>query len=139
VSFLNVGPWELTLILIIAILLIGPRRMVEVARMIGYVTGQLRKLSNEFTATLQAEILTAERETGQTPQKSIIEDAIEPIVSIQTELQAIGRETRLALANIVESEAEPIVNVQTELQAAERETRLALENGAQDDPGQKTG
>jgi len=71
VNFLNVGPWELTVILIIAILLIGPKRMMELARAIGRVTSQLRKLSNEFTASIQAELQATERETRQ-----VLEDIV---------------------------------------------------------------
>lgn len=61
-SFLNVGAGELAVVLIIAILLVGPQRMVEIARTIGQMTGQLSKLTNEFTATLQSEIQATERE-----------------------------------------------------------------------------
>ncbi|RLC63980.1 MAG: hypothetical protein DRI80_02545 [Chloroflexota bacterium] len=64
-DFLNVGPWEVTVILIITLLLVGPRRMVELARTFGRATSQLRQLSNEFTATIQAELLATEREARQ--------------------------------------------------------------------------
>jgi len=56
VDFLNVGPWELIVVLIIAILVVGPERMVEIARKLGQYSRQLRQLSNEFLATLQAEV-----------------------------------------------------------------------------------
>jgi len=65
VNFLNVGPWELAVILVIALLLIGPKRMVELARTLGRVTGQLRKMSSEFTASIRAELLNTEREARQ--------------------------------------------------------------------------
>ena len=44
-NFLNVGPWEVTVILIIAILVVGPKRMVEVGRSIGRAASQMRRLS----------------------------------------------------------------------------------------------
>ena len=55
-NFLNVGPWELTLIIIIAILVVGPKRMVEVTRVLGRTMAQLRRFSNEFLLTLQTEV-----------------------------------------------------------------------------------
>lgn len=65
-DFLNVGPWELVLVLIIAILVAGPKRMVEISRTLGQVSRQLRDLSREFTAALQAEIQATEAEATKT-------------------------------------------------------------------------
>jgi Sec-independent protein translocase protein TatA len=65
VDFLNVGPWELVLVLIIAILVAGPKRMVEIAHTLGQYSRQLRDLSREFTKALQAEIEATEEEAGR--------------------------------------------------------------------------
>lgn len=64
-DFLNVGPWELVLVLIVAILVAGPKRMVEIARDLGRFSRQLRDMSREFTTALQAEIHAADEEVGQ--------------------------------------------------------------------------
>ena len=64
-NFLNVGTWELMLILAIAILVVGPERMVELARSFGRLSRQLRRMSNEFTSTIQAEMAATERETRE--------------------------------------------------------------------------
>jgi Tat protein translocase TatB subunit len=63
-DFLNVGPWELVVVLIIAILVAGPKRMVEIARTLGQFSRQLRDLSREFTMALQAEIQATEEQAG---------------------------------------------------------------------------
>lgn len=63
-DFLNVGPWELVVVLIIAVLVAGPKRMVEIARTLGEFSRQLRDLSREFTTALQAEVQAAEEEAG---------------------------------------------------------------------------
>ena len=141
-NFLNVGPWELTVIMIIAILLVGPKRMVEIARTIGQMTGQLRRLSNEFTSTLQAEVLTQSEDEGKEEVAGedeaketaggILHSLTEPFVSLRDELQATGQETREALENIVSGESEPIEQIQTELEATVQETRQTLEELAQD-------
>jgi Tat protein translocase TatB subunit len=64
VDFLNVGPWELVVVLIIAILVAGPKRMVEIARTLGQFSRQLRDMSREFTMTLQSEIQATEEEAS---------------------------------------------------------------------------
>lgn len=65
-DFMNVGPWELVLVLIIAILVAGPKRMVEIARTLGEYSRQLRDLSREFTSALQAEVQATEEEVQGT-------------------------------------------------------------------------
>jgi sec-independent protein translocase protein TatA len=65
VDFLNVGPWELIVVLVIAILVAGPQRMIEIARTLGRVSRQLRGISREFTTALQAEIQAADKEGGE--------------------------------------------------------------------------
>ena len=60
----NVGLGELLVILIISILVVGPKRTVEIARTLGRISRQLRDLSREFTNALQAEIDATESETG---------------------------------------------------------------------------
>jgi Sec-independent protein translocase protein TatA len=142
VNFLNVGPWELTVIMIIAILLVGPKRMVEIARALGQMTGQLRRLSTEFTSTLQAEVLTQSeaeaKEEAQGEDKAketgggILRSLTEPFTSLRDELQATERETREALENIVSGESEPIGQIQTELEATAQETRQAMDAITQD-------
>lgn len=60
----NIGLGELLLILIISILVTGPKRTIEIARTLGRVSRQLRDLSQEFTSALQAEIDATETEAG---------------------------------------------------------------------------
>jgi len=137
VNFLNVGPLELTVILIIAILLVGPKRMVEIARAIGRMTQQLRRYSANFSSALQAEVTATKRAAGESPQ-DIIRSITEPFTSLQADLQATERETRQVLTDMIKGTAQPIQN---ELDAMESETRQALDNitqyDADDDPAQE--
>ena len=81
-DFLNVGPWELVLVLIIAILVAGPQRMIEIARTLGRASRQLRGLSREFTTALQAEIQAADKEAGTSgPGVSQVRQELEDAVS----------------------------------------------------------
>ena len=53
----GIGPEELVLILIIALIVLGPERMPKVARDIGRVVGDLRRTSDE----LREEFLNADK------------------------------------------------------------------------------
>jgi Sec-independent protein translocase protein TatA len=134
VNFLNVGPWELAVILIIAILLVGPKRMVEIARSIGRTTSQMRRLSSEFLGTIHTELETAEQETREALEH-IAEGGQESVAGIPDEVQATGQETRQALEGIGEERREAATSIKAELQAIEHETRQAMKEIAEDVEG----
>lgn len=120
-NFLNVGPWEMTVIFIIAILLVGPKRMVEMARTIGRVSSQMRRMSSEFLSTIRDEVEAVEADARQ---------ALEGVVQVGeesvAELQATEQETRQVLESIGEDRRRATTSITAELQAVERETRQAL-------------
>ena len=60
---LNIGTWELLVIMMIAILVVGPRRMIEIARAIGRALSQIRKLSDEFLGAIRTEVPDNGQET----------------------------------------------------------------------------
>lgn len=145
-NFLNVGPLELTVILVLAILLVGPKRLVELFQSIRRFAGQLRSMSSEFTSLIQTEVQSTGRETDSEdePQDTereaggkmvdAIKEGLAPIASLQAELREVAQETRQALESIVTDELEPIASLQAELQAATEETRQALDSAVQDAP-----
>jgi len=112
VNFMNVGPWEFTVVLIIAILLIGPKRVAEIIRTIGRVTAQMRRMSGDFMRTIQTELHTVEQETNQAIGRSA-ENKPESMTVIPPELEALGRETRQALAGNLEDTADIIEGERT--------------------------
>lgn len=120
-NFLNVGPWELTVILIIAVLLVGPKRMVEIARTIGRVTSHMRQLSSEFLGAIQSEIQATEQETRQALD-GIAEEGRGSIASFPEEMQAARQETRQILAGAGREEREAVLGIRDEVEAIQRET-----------------
>ncbi len=48
----GIGPMELVLILVVALLVLGPKRMPELARTIGKGLGEFRRASNELRESL---------------------------------------------------------------------------------------
>jgi Sec-independent protein translocase protein TatA len=126
VNFLNVGPWELTVILIIAILLVGPRRMAELARQIGHTASQMRKLSSEFLGTIQTELEATEQETRQA-MDVIAESGQKSIASIPDEVRAAEQDTRQVLETVSEERQAATTSIRDELRTIEHETRQAME------------
>lgn len=122
-NFLNVGPWELVAILVIAILLVGPKRMIEMARTIGRVTAQMRQMSNEFLGTVQAELDSTEAEARQALE-GVVEGGGESVA----ELRAVEEETRQAIESMEEDRRSSATSIRAELEALRRETGDAVQD-----------
>jgi sec-independent protein translocase protein TatA len=78
---LNVGPLELMVILIVALLVVGPSRLPEVGRSIGRGLREFRKAQDEVRATLQtalAEEPPASKVDTHIPAPGTEPDAVEP-------------------------------------------------------------
>ena len=52
----GIGPGELVVILIVALVVLGPEKLPAVARTLGRLTGELRRMSTEFQRTMNMEI-----------------------------------------------------------------------------------
>ncbi|MBI2288127.1 MAG: twin-arginine translocase subunit TatB, partial [Chloroflexi bacterium] len=61
----DMGPLEILLILIVALIIWGPGRIPEIARTLGRMVRSLRKLSSEFTTTITKELDAAEKQLPQ--------------------------------------------------------------------------
>ncbi len=90
----NVGVGELIVILIISILVVGPKRTVEIARTLGRISRQLRDLSREFTNALQAEIDATESETGDigAELRHVADELRVVFTGAEEEIDAVERE-----------------------------------------------
>ncbi len=63
----NVGPEKILLILLIALVVLGPHELPDAARKIGNVVGELRRLSDGFQAELRSGLETFTAEPPQAP------------------------------------------------------------------------
>jgi Tat protein translocase TatB subunit len=62
----GIGPMELVLILVVALLVLGPKRMPELARTIGKGLGEFRRASNELRESLAIDEIQNELRDGLT-------------------------------------------------------------------------
>ncbi len=66
-DFLGIGGWEILLILIIALIVLGPGKIVEFSRTLGRMVRAFRKATSDLTAQISKEL--EEEEKGHLPKK----------------------------------------------------------------------
>ena len=52
----GIGPGELVVIIIVALVVLGPEKLPAVARTLGRITGEMRRMSTEFQRAMNLEI-----------------------------------------------------------------------------------
>ena len=68
-GFSGIGIWEILLILIVALIVLGPTRLPEVARTLGKTIRAIRKASTDLTTTVARELEVKEKETPPQPKE----------------------------------------------------------------------
>ena len=125
-NFFGVGAWEIVIVLFIALLVVGPQRLPEVAvqlakavrwlrRFAGQVTGQLRQEFDELVheyEQLKQEVAElrqqVDRDTGSISQE--IDTAVQETQTAVQETKAAVQETSTAVPKglVLETSAEPL-------------------------------
>ena len=102
--FGSIGMPELIIILTLALIIFGPRKLPELGRSLGKSLGEFKRASNELRNTLDEEIrLEEERSSAQraaTPPPVAVAAPVEPVVLTDADsngraddIQAVPRET----------------------------------------------
>lgn len=92
---LGIGFPELLLIMVVALVVLGPQRLPEVARMLGKAYGQLRRASEEFQQTIRQDLATIERQEDVNRNKAVAQELRErfaDLPDIQTTISIPERE-----------------------------------------------
>lgn len=79
-NFLNIGPMELVLIFTLALIVLGPRRLPEVARDLGKALNSLRRATRDLEEEIRQELgpttealLGSIQATGASPQDEVLQ------------------------------------------------------------------
>lgn len=70
-GFLGIGFWEILLIFVIVLALLGPRKLPEIAARLGTLFRRLRRASFELTSELTREVEGTPRPDGVSPYDSL--------------------------------------------------------------------
>jgi sec-independent protein translocase protein TatB len=83
-GFFGIGTWELLVIGLIALIVLGPKQMIVMARKAGELLRQFQQIWQEASKTIDREIRVIEEETGS-------------IGSIGKEIQSIAKDVKSAM------------------------------------------
>ena len=89
---LGIGFPELVLILVVALIVLGPQRLPEVARMLGRAYGQLRRASEEFQNTIRQDLAALERQEDANRNKAIAQEIRERCADVEDVQTAVIQE-----------------------------------------------
>lgn len=99
----DIGFWELSLIAVIGLLVIGPERLPGVARTLGIWTGRLQRFIRQTKMEIKQELHT----------EALMQDA-KALKDSEKEISAWQQETEALLADINPDAAEKQANKETE-------------------------
>lgn len=91
---LGIGLPELIVIMVLALLVLGPQRLPEVARMLGRAYAQLRRASEEFQRTIRQDMAALDRQEEVRTNKAVADELRErfaPVEDVQTALPVVER------------------------------------------------
>lgn len=80
---LGIGFPEIMVILVLALLVLGPQRLPEVARMFGRIYGQIRRASEEFQNTIRQDITFFEQQEDAHKNKAVADELRERFAELQ--------------------------------------------------------
>ncbi len=71
----GIGSTEFLVILLVALLVLGPKSLAKVTKTVGKYVGEFRKVSTEFQRTLNAEVAEEERQENKEAIRKKVEAA----------------------------------------------------------------
>ena len=117
--FGSIGPQELFLILGIALIVFGPRKLPEIGKSMGKMMAEFRKASSDFKRTIEEEVEAEKRGTALPPPASAPEPAAELTVtpaaeaipqSAEPEGEVVSDEAAPAVEEAAPEEAAPVAD-----------------------------
>jgi sec-independent protein translocase protein TatA len=88
----GIGFPELVMILTVALIVLGPQRLPEVARMLGRAYAQLRRASEEFQNTIRQDLAALERQEDANRNKAVAQEIRERCADVEDVQTAIIQE-----------------------------------------------
>jgi TatA/E family protein of Tat protein translocase len=80
----NLGMPELILIMVLALLLFGPKKLPEIGKSVGKALGEFKRASNDLKRTIEDEMEKVNRDEPAKPAEPIATTAVASAVSLST-------------------------------------------------------
>ena len=91
------GFWEMVMILVVALLVVGPQRLPQLARTTGLWVGKIKRMAVNLREELEEEIEAAELKQMLTQQQAEINELRGMLKTTRTEMEAEANQTRAEL------------------------------------------
>jgi TatA/E family protein of Tat protein translocase len=85
----GIGLPELIIILIVALIVFGPKKLPDLAKSLGKGMAEFRKATDDFKSTIHSDVSSIENEVRDV-KKDITEEIYNPEVASQAEIQAVS-------------------------------------------------
>ena len=72
-DFFGIGPLELFFVIIVALMVLGPAKMLETMRNVGKAVGQLTRVTSELPRLIEREVQEAEQRTKEETEPPLAE------------------------------------------------------------------
>lgn len=90
VGMFNIGPWELGLILLVALIVVGPGKLPEVAKAIGKGISEFKKVTNGYKREFQEAMQDIEKQASL--EKSTAADNSGSVVQPAQSVDALAKQ-----------------------------------------------
>lgn len=118
-DFLGVGVPELAVIIVLAIIFIGPRDMPKLAGRAAKFLRELRQMSDGFTTQWRREINAATEVEGLKELRDELAATQKSVLSINADIKSVTRPNLSSLASLAEPETPAAKPAETEASAAQ--------------------
>jgi Tat protein translocase TatB subunit len=88
VNFLGMGPLELLLILVLALMVFGPDKLPEIARQLGKVVAEVRRITSDVSTEINRTIAIETDKTPDPPPRNAFVRPVAPPSASQTATEA---------------------------------------------------
>jgi sec-independent protein translocase protein TatB len=130
------GFWELVLIMVVALLVVGPERLPGLARQAGLWIGKARRFVNNVRSDIEREIRSEELKTMLNHQQSEIQELKGMLAKTQTEVKSELEQTDHLVKSLEDPlETEPNSVTPSELKSTAESLPKASDNGSKQSSG----
>ena len=90
----SIGPWEILLILVVIVIVLGPHRLPEIAKTIGNTFRAIRKAGADFSSGINRELEDSKKQPPTPPEPTVTVKETPPVSQQPESPEKNGRATQ---------------------------------------------